>query len=151
MGQTCYIEDMETAGPYTKIYKKLYMGSRKALEEPFDVYVSMARSVRPPKSIPGISESMWIKMDDVQWDYQNDRYTQKTLLEAAAVIANLVRTGHSVVIVCEMGINRSGLMTALVLMTLGMSAKKAIKKTRKRHHCALHNNSFVNFLIDIEP
>jgi hypothetical protein len=149
MGQTCYIEDMEKAGPYTKIYKKLYMGSREALHEPFDVYVSMARSVRPPKSIPGISESMWIKMDDVRWDYFNDPYTQKVLLEAAAVIANLVRTGHSVVIVCEMGMNRSGLMTGLVLMTLGMSASKAVRKVRKRGRCALHNQSFVDFLYDI--
>jgi len=149
MGQTCYIEDMEKAGPYTKIHKKLYMGSRKALREPFDVYVSMARSVRPPKCIPGVCETMWIKMDDVQWDYFNDVYTQNVLLEAAAVIARLVQAGHSVVIVCEMGMNRSGLMTALVLMTLGMSASTAIRKVRKRGRCALHNQSFVNFLQDI--
>lgn len=149
MGKNCYIEDMEKAGPYTKIYKKLHMGSRKALKEPFDVYVSMARSVRPPRSVPGIRETIWIKMDDVQWDYPNDRYTQKVLLEAAAVIANLVRTGHSVVIVCEMGMNRSGLMTGLVLMTLGMSARKAVKKVRKRGRCVLHNQSFVEFLYDI--
>ena len=149
MGRTCYIEDMETAPIYTHIYKKLFMGSRKALKEPFDVYVSMARSVRPPRSIPGVQESIWIKMDDVNWDYVNDPYTQKVLLEGAAVIANLVRAGHSVLIVCEMGMNRSGLMTALVLMTLGMSANRAIKKTKKRHRCALHNDSFVEFLYEV--
>lgn len=56
--------------------------------------------------------------------------------------------GKKVLIRCQAGWNRSGLITALVLIRNGVSARKAIdliRKTRSPH--ALCNKTFVQFLL----
>lgn len=145
MGQTCYIEDMATAPAFSKITEGLYMGSKRAIDpkQPlFTIYVSMAREIPPPKSVLGVFESMWVKMDDVDWDFRNDPETMQVLLETSSTIATLIKQGHRVVVFCNMGMNRSGLMVAMVLMQLGWSYKKALRKIKQRHRCTLGNRSF---------
>jgi len=150
---SCFIEDMETAPAFTEIRRGLYMGSKRALSPEFplfSVYVSMAREIRPPKSVLDRFESMWVKMDDVDWDFRNDPETIQALLDVSETLAQLVKQGHKVLIVCNMGMNRSGLMTAMVLMQLGWPLNKALKKIKQRHRCTLGNSSFIEFLRYLE-
>ena len=50
---------------------------------------------------------------------------------------------------CQAGANRSGLITAIVLMKDGMSAEVAIAKVRAERKFALSNSDFVKFLLEI--
>lgn len=158
MAQSCFIEDMETATPFTKVTNNLYMGSQKGLKASgintsrpfFTIYVSTAKEVKPPKSVPGVFESLWIKMADHPWDYANDPETIRKLVEVTGVIATLTQSGHRVFIFCKMGMNRSGFITALTLMHLGWKLDAALKKIRERHHCTICNESFVDALRFIE-
>jgi hypothetical protein len=158
MGRSCFFEDMATAPPFTKIAKNLYMGSKKGLKESgagtkhaaFSLYVSTAKEVRPPQGIRGVYESLWIKLEDVPWKYREDPETVNTLVEVSGVIATMVKSGHNTLIVCQMGMNRSGFVTALVLMHLGWSLDAAMKKIRQRHQCTICNDSFVKALKHIE-
>ncbi len=57
-----------------------------------------------------------------------------------------------VLIRCQAGWNRSGLITSLVLMRAGYSAQEAIDLIRERRsHHALCNQTFEQFLLDKEP
>ena len=158
MAKSCFIEDMSTAPPFTLITKNLYMGSRKALRvsgantphAAFSLYVSTAKQVRPPKSIHGVYESIWIKLDDIPWRYQDDPETIETLIEVSGAIARMVKKGHNTLIFCQMGMNRSGFITALVLMHLGWTLNAALKKIRQRHQCTICNDSFLKALRYIE-
>lgn len=158
MARSCFVEDMATAPPFTQIAKNLYMGSRKALRvsgantphAAFALYVSTAKQVRPPKSIRGVYESIWIKLDDVPWRYQDDPETIDTLIEVSGAIARMVKKGHNTLIFCQMGMNRSGFVTALVLMHLGWTLNAALKKIRQRHQCTIYNDSFLRALRYIE-
>jgi hypothetical protein len=59
------------------------------------------------------------------------------------------QTGDSVLVRCQAGLNRSGLVTALVLMLDGHSAAGAIRLIRaRRAPAALCNNHFVQWLLD---
>lgn len=56
--------------------------------------------------------------------------------------------GQTVLIRCQAGLNRSGLLTALTLMHAGHTAEEAIKLIRsKRAEIALCNDDFVDWLI----
>jgi hypothetical protein len=57
------------------------------------------------------------------------------------------KTGDRVLIRCQAGMNRSSLITALVLMKDGMSANEAIELIRKeRSEYCLSNQHFVEYL-----
>ena len=59
------------------------------------------------------------------------------------------KKGQRVLIRCQAGLNRSGLVTALVLMKDGLSAQEAINLIRKqRDPDALFNNHYVNWLLN---
>ena len=58
------------------------------------------------------------------------------------------KKGRRVLVRCEAGLNRSGLVIGLILMRDGMSAKEAIDLIRKkRSHHALSNKEFENHLL----
>jgi protein-tyrosine phosphatase len=62
------------------------------------------------------------------------------------------KRGKRVLIRCQAGWNRSGLITALVLIREGMGAREAIDLIRKtRSEWALCNKSFEEFLIRQDP
>ena len=59
------------------------------------------------------------------------------------------KDGKKVLIRCQAGLNRSGLVTALVLMREGYSAQRAIDLIReKRSGWALFNKNFVKWLLE---
>ena len=60
--------------------------------------------------------------------------------------------GKKVLIRCQAGMNRSGLVSALVLMRADYSAEDAIKLLRdKRSEVVLFNDAYVDYLIGLDP
>jgi protein-tyrosine phosphatase len=55
--------------------------------------------------------------------------------------------GDRVLVRCQAGLNRSGLVTALILMSTGLDAETAIEQIRKnRAEIALFNEDYVRWL-----
>lgn len=57
--------------------------------------------------------------------------------------------GEKVLIRCAAGANRSGLITAIVLMKDGFDAKNAVELIRSKRPFALSNSQFVNLIGEI--
>jgi hypothetical protein len=61
-------------------------------------------------------------------------------------------SGRRVLVRCQAGLNRSGLVTALVLMHAGYSAEEAIELIRERRSpYALFNERFAEYLLSSQP
>lgn len=115
--------------------------NRKRTDLPFDAIVTMYAWARP-----------------ADWDVQEFRYgvpdasitniDLQRLRQAAEFGYNRWKAGDRVLIRCQAGLNRSGLVSALILIKDGMSAEQAIKTIRShRGPDALFNESFANWLI----
>lgn len=74
------------------------------------------------------------------------------LHEVARMVADMVQNqGKTVLVRCQAGYNRSGLVVALALMNIDWSAAGAIALIRdKRSPWALHNREFVGYLHELE-
>jgi len=71
------------------------------------------------------------------------------VVEAARWAYQRWSSGQQVLIRCQAGLNRSGLLTALVLMLAGWDAAEAIRLIRaKRSQIALFNEDFVDWLLN---
>ena len=58
-------------------------------------------------------------------------------------------SGDRVLVRCQAGLNRSGLVTALILMSTGLDAETAIEEIReKRAEIALFNTEYVTWLMN---
>ena len=69
----------------------------------------------------------------------------------AVSVADWVQTGHRVLVRCQAGYNRSGLVVAFALMELGYSTQEAIDLIReKRSPFALHRQVFLDYLRQAE-
>ena len=69
------------------------------------------------------------------------------LRAVGALGAELVAKGHRVLSHCGMGLNRSALVAALVMMRGGMPAASAVAQLRERRPGALFNEVFANWLL----
>jgi len=61
--------------------------------------------------------------------------------------AELVKRGDRVLSHCGLGLNRSALMAALILMYNGMDNKTAVERIRQRRPGALYNQVFADYLL----
>lgn len=70
-----------------------------------------------------------------------------TVQQLARTAAQAVRDGRSVLVRCNAGYNRSGLVVAQTLIELGHKAPEAVETVRqKRSPFALNNQLFVDYL-----
>lgn len=84
------------------------------------------------------------------WD-SDSHLPVEQVLEVAAVAHAEWTAGRQVLIRCQAGLNRSGLITGLVLMMSGHSADEAIDLIRRnRSRWALCNGSFERFLRNMD-
>lgn len=65
----------------------------------------------------------------------------------AKLCAELVNRGDRILSHCGLGLNRSALLAALVLMYLGMDGKTAVERIRERRPGALYNQVFADYLL----
>ena len=143
----------EPASLYSEIAPNLFMGgtadedvihypatNRPRTDMPFDAIVTMYAWAQP-----------------ADWQVQEFRYgvpdatishiDLDRLKQAVEFGYNRWLSGDCVLIRCQAGLNRSGLVTALILMSTGLDAETAILEIRKnRADTALFNESYVEWL-----
>lgn len=61
--------------------------------------------------------------------------------------AELIQRGDRVLVHCGLGLNRSALVVALILMYLGMDRVKTVEHIRARRPGALYNEVFAKYLL----
>jgi protein-tyrosine phosphatase len=71
------------------------------------------------------------------------------ILDTADWVFDRWQDGQQVLVRCQAGMNRSGLIIAITLMKDGYSAAEAISSIRKKNPYALSNSAFVNYLMKI--
>ena len=115
--------------------------NRPRTDLPFDAIVTMYAWARP-----------------ADWNVQEFRYgvpdasindiDLARLRQAVEFGYNRWKAGDRVLIRCQAGLNRSGLVTALILIKDGLSAEAAINLIREnRGPDALFNSNFTNWLL----
>jgi len=72
------------------------------------------------------------------------------LNELARMGAALIRSGHRVLSHCGMGLNRSALMTGLIMTYMGVKGAEAVDVIRRRRPGALFNEHFAAYLMSIK-
>ncbi len=83
----------------------------------------------------------------VYFPIYDDDLPDLTRLHAVARLgAGLVKSGCKVLSHCGMGLNRSALMTGLILVHLGMKGKNAVELLRRKRPGALFNETFADYL-----
>ena len=114
--------------------------NRKRTDLPFDAIITMYAWARP-----------------ADWNVQEFRYgvpdasitdiDLRRLKQAVEFGYDRWKSGDRVLIRCQAGLNRSGLVTALIMIKDGLSPERAIALIRKgRGEDALFNNNFCNWL-----
>ena len=111
-------------------------------ELPFDAIVTMYEYARP--AFGGVQEFRYAVPDASIAEIDLDR-----LRDAVEFAHARWKAGDRVLIRCQAGLNRSGLVTALVLIKEGQTPQEAINLLRtKRDRDALCNQDFAEWLAD---
>jgi len=121
-------------------------GSKKAFvtKEHFDSVVTMYQFANPVD---------WLVKEYRYCIYDADieHVDLSALFDAVKFAHEEWKRGKKTLVRCQAGLNRSGLVTALVLIREGHSPHEAIELIRsKRHSMALFNRRFVDFLNQID-
>ena len=101
-----------------------------------------------PELFPGLDVVVSVPLRD---DMPTSEETAAALV-ASNLVASVVASGRKVLITCNMGYNRSGLVTALTLMRLrpGDSTDEIVAGIRASRPTALSNEFFVDYLKSID-
>ena len=109
---------------------------------PYDVVVTLYASAQPAPW--GVEELRFGFYDSALEDGDVDR-----VLRAARFAYQRWTAGDTVLVRCQAGMNRSGLVTALVLVMAGLSPAQAVTLIRaRRSPGALFNEHFVTWLLE---
>lgn len=85
------------------------------------------------------------------WDAGTESMPVPEIMQAAFLAYQDWAEGKKVLIRCQAGLNRSGLVTALVLMMAGYAAEEAIQTIREtRSRYALCNDDFEKWLLSLD-
>ena len=131
MGGTADEDVIHQAVAYTKARTDL----------PFDAIITMYAWANPADW--RVQEFRYGIYDSAIADIDLDR-----LKQAVEFGYNRWLSGDRVLVRCQAGLNRSGLVTALIMMSTGLDAETAIEQIRKnRAEIALFNNDYVEWLM----
>jgi hypothetical protein len=137
----------------SRVLPGLYIGS-KPMPGPhlcragFDALVLCAEEIQPPSALfPGVL----VIHAGIRDDCDLSRSERLLALRAATEVARLVRRGQRVLVTCQQGRNRSGLVTAAAVhMLTGVSGRRAASHVQRRRQTplgpALSNPCFVELL-----
>jgi len=140
---------------YSEIAPNLFMGgtadedvihqavayNKARTDLPFDAIITMYAWANPADW--RVQEFRYGIYDSAIADIDLDR-----LKQAVEFGYNRWLSGDRVLVRCQAGLNRSGLVTALIMMSTGLDAETAIEQIRKnRADVALFNNNYVEWLI----
>lgn len=86
------------------------------------------------------------------YDFNMDHFPVEELFDVVKIAHQDWKRGKKVLVRCQAGLNRSGLVMALVLIRDGYSAYEAITMQRNaRSNYVLFNQKFVEFLLGLNP
>jgi protein-tyrosine phosphatase len=140
---------------YSEIAPNLFMGgtadedvihqavayNKARTDLPFDAIITMYAWANPADW--RVQEFRYGIYDSAISDIDLDR-----LKQAVQFGYNRWLSGDRVLVRCQAGLNRSGLVTALIMMSTGLDAETAIEQIRKnRADVALFNNDYVEWLM----
>jgi protein-tyrosine phosphatase len=110
---------------------------------PFDVVVLCAKEYQNA-SFPG-SEVMRVPLDDSGPPPTQEEVQQA--LRVAERVKRRIQNGKTVLVTCHAGLNRSGFVSGLTLVNLGLSSSEAIRRVRDaRGMFALSNSHFAELV-----
>lgn len=144
----------DSVTPVDEIFEGLYLGGENAPEYlehvSIDLHVVCTQGTTPYE---GHAERIYhFPMVDEDAPWHTNKLWVRYLVEAADEVARALERNENVLVTCAMGLNRSGLVTALALCRLGYSPRQALKTLRKaRSSLVLHNPSFVKVLEIVGP
>jgi len=125
-------------------YEANTFGPREITKKEFEVVVTLYAWARPVD---------WF-VEEVRYgfyDDSSDNFDEAAVLRAAKYAHEQWKSGKSVLVRCQAGINRSGLVMGIVLMMEGYTAEQAIELMRsKRSSSVLINRSFENYLKELK-
>lgn len=128
------------------VIPRLWQGAAPAPDAafPFDVLVLAAKEYQPPDhDFPGVVV-LRAPLEDTLKPTEADLELAK--LTARHVLLAL-RNKQNVLVTCHKGLNRSGLITGLVLRYLGYSGNEALRLIKEaRGSFALSNSSFAEIV-----
>ena len=131
MGGTADEDVIHQAAPYNKARTDL----------PFDAIITMYAWANPAD---------W-KVQEFRYGIYDSDISQidlDRLKQAVEFGYNRWLSGDRVLVRCQAGLNRSGLVTALIMMSTGLDAETAIEQIRKnRAEIALFNTHYVEWLM----
>jgi hypothetical protein len=152
-------DDQYPTDPFAEILPGLFMGGTaddETVDYPmplpdlddlcqFDAVVTLYAFAQPMGW--GVEEMRYGFADASVEHFDTDR-----LLRVSKWAFDRWNAGEQVLIRCQAGLNRSGLVTALTLMHAGYQPADAIKQIRQqRSQMALFNNHFVTWLVEQAP
>jgi len=118
---------------------------------PFDVVVFTAMEYQPRVgALPRSKEAVYLPMDDDPY-----RPIPPAIIQAVEVmsvkLARAIQSGRRVLVTCQMGANRSGLVTGMTLRALGYKGPDAVALIRAKRvlqdgEKALYNPIFAKFV-----
>jgi len=140
---------------YSEVAPNLFMGgtadedvihqavayNKARTDLPFDAIITMYAWANPADW--RVQEFRYGIYDSAIADIDLDR-----LKQAVEFGYNRWLSGDRVLVRCQAGLNRSGLVTALIMMSTGLDAETAIEQIREnRAEIALFNNNYVEWLM----
>lgn len=149
-------DDYPDPQPASQIAANLWMGGT-ARHETIDV-AQPRLGFQPERPYDAVL-TLYAFAAPVSWGVEERRFgfpDRDVIVEYVPILHDLAdwafarwTSGRRVLIRCAAGMNRSGLLTAMVLMRSGMSADEAVEQIREqRHPFALNNYAFVRLLRD---
>jgi hypothetical protein len=135
----------------TRICSKLYQGSFPAPHTPlkrygFDCLVLCADELQPPSNEYSDIFIIRVPMDEGPADPR----TMVRAAQAAEAVKALIQKGYRTLVTCRMGLNRSGLVSALTLRSMGISGHNARKIVQMARPRALCNPRFAEALDSLD-
>lgn len=133
------------------VHPRLWIGSKPRTGDVlrragFHVVVLAAREVQP-HGFDGV-EVVRAGIDD---SFAPTIDEMRTVMRAGRLVAQKVLAGKRVLVTCAMGLNRSGLVTALALRNLeGLSGRKAMEVVQAHRKGALYNATFQRMLANLD-
>jgi hypothetical protein len=152
-------DDQYPSEPFAQILPGLYMGGTaddetvnfpqklQDLDDPkiFDAVVTLYSWAQP----------MGWGVEEMRYGFADasvEHFDTERLLRISKWAFERWNAGEQVLIRCQAGLNRSGLVTALTMMHSGYDAAEAITQIRdQRSEMALFNNHYVTWLLEVAP
>ena len=152
-------DDQYPTEPYAEILPGLYMGGT-ADDQTVD-YPQQLPDLSDPKIFDAVvtlyswAQPMGWGVEEMRYGFADasvEHFDTERLLRVSKWAFDRWNAGEQVLIRCQAGLNRSGLVTALTMMHAGYEPADAIRQIRQeRSEMALFNHHFVTWLIERAP